>query len=176
MPKVHIFAYFETLPSRSKAWRTALIGSALESSDLCASNGGSNVEIRPLGADEWPCQNFTQKSLTEVHVGSTVERSRPKLVTIRNFGRQPSDRGFWAYSQPFDTAKFKRESRKSSTRGPRFISLYRIFKYFLRTPPPPSKSTQVSFDPQGRGFVVETSYAAQSTRLSRKFPFGIKFY
>ena len=42
-------------------------------------------------------------------------------------------------------------------------------------PPPPPKLTQLAIEPQGRVFVVETSYGAHSTRLGRKFHFGIKF-
>ena len=55
-------------------------------------------------------------------------------------------------------------------------------KVFLTNPnrillsnPPPSKSTQLLIDPQGRVFVVKTSYGPHSMRLSRKFHFGIKF-
>ena len=35
----------------SQLFRTALIQSAVENTDLGASNGGSNVRIRPLGVD-----------------------------------------------------------------------------------------------------------------------------
>ena len=52
--------------------------------------------------------------------------------------------------------------------------LYRILLSKFNKPPP-SKLTQLEIEPQRRDFAIETSYGAHSTRLSRKFHFGIKF-
>ena len=69
---------------RSQTCRTILIRSALESSDLCASNGGPNVGIRPLGADLLGFERARlPKMLTKCHIFfgnsdiSIVTRSAP---------------------------------------------------------------------------------------------------
>ena len=51
-PKIRfLLNLYRMFPIRSQVCRTSLIQSALESPDLGASNGGQNVEIRPLGTN-----------------------------------------------------------------------------------------------------------------------------
>ena len=51
LPEIQRFCRFSEGAAHSQVCRTALIRRAIESSDPRGSNGGSDVEIRALGAD-----------------------------------------------------------------------------------------------------------------------------